>query len=147
VQNIRTIAGIRRVVTSPARFRMVVIAAFALVTLTLAMIGVFGVLSYSVQQRLREFGVRIALGATTRDVLAMVFGSTARMVGIGVLVGLAAAAATVRSISALLFGVRPFDPLTFAAVAAAVALTATVATAVPAVRASRVDPIVALRDD
>jgi putative ABC transport system permease protein len=130
-----------------ARFRAVVIGAFALLVLTLAVVGVFGVLAYSVQQRVREFGVRIALGATTSHVLTMVFGSTAWIVGVGIVVGLLGAAAVGRSISALLFGVQPIDPLTFAAVALLLALTAALATAVPALRAARVDPIVALRDE
>jgi putative ABC transport system permease protein len=145
VRNVRTIDGIRRVVTSPARFRTILVGAFAL--LALAVIGVFGVLTYSVQQRTREFGVRIALGATTRNVLTMVFRSTARMLGAGIVMGLVAAAAVGRSMSTLLFGVQPVDPLTFAAVAALLAGTAALATAIPAFRAARVDPIVALRED
>jgi putative ABC transport system permease protein len=147
VQNVRTIAGIRRVVTSPARFRTALVGAFALLALTLAIIGVFGVLTYSVQQRVREFGVRIALGATTRDVLALVFRSTGRMIGVGIVVGLLAAAAMGRSISALLFGVQPLDPLTFAIVPLILASTAAIATMLPALRAARVNPVVALRDE
>jgi putative ABC transport system permease protein len=147
VRNVRTIDGIRRVVTSPARFRTILVGAFALLALTLAVIGVFGVLTYSVQQRTREFGVRIALGATTRNVLTIVFRSTARMLGAGIVMGLVAAAAVGRSMSTLLFGVQPVDPLTFAAVAALLAGTAALATAIPAFRAARVDPIVALRED
>jgi putative ABC transport system permease protein len=147
VQEMRTLDGIRRDATSPARFRALLVGAFGVLALTLAIIGVFGVLSYSVQQRLREFGVRIALGATTRDVLAIVFGGTARILAAGIVVGLLGAIAMGRSISALLFGVRPTDPLTFAAAAAVLAVTAAVATMIPAFRASRVDPIVALRDE
>jgi putative ABC transport system permease protein len=147
VQAMRTLDGIRRNATSPARFRAVLIGAFGALALTLAVVGVFGVLSYSVQQRLREFGVRIALGATTRDVLAIVFGGTARILAAGIVAGLLGAMAMGRSISALLFGVRPTDPLTFAGAAAVLAVTAAVATTIPALRASRVDPIVALRDE
>ena len=147
VQGMRTLDGIRREATSPARFRAVLVGAFGALALTLAVIGVFGVLAYSVQQRLREFGVRIALGATTRNVLALVFAGTARMIGVGVVVGLVAAAAMARSISSLLFGVQPIDPLTFAGVAMLLALTATLATMLPALRAAHVDPVVALRDE
>ena len=147
VQDVRTIATIRHDATAPARFRTVVIGAFSVLALTLAVIGVFGVLAYSVQRRMREFGVRIALGATTRDVLALVFGDTARLLGAGIVLGLLGAAAMGRSMSALLFGVQPIDPATFAAVASLLALTAALATAVPALRAARVDPIVTLRGE
>ena len=147
VREMRTLDGIRRNATSPARFRAVLVGAFGALALTLAVIGVFGVLACSVQQRLREFGVRIALGATTGDVLGIVFGDTARLLGAGIVLGLLGAAAMGRSMSALLFGVQPIDPATFAAVASLLALTAALATAVPALRAARVDPIVTLRDD
>ena len=147
VGNVRTIEAIGYEATSPARFRATLVAAFALLALTLAVVGVFGVLAYSVQQRVREFGIRIAMGAKTSQVLTMVFGNTARIVGVGVVVGLVAAAALGRSMSTFLFGVQPIDPLTFAGVALLLALTASLATAVPALRAARVDPIVALRDE
>jgi putative ABC transport system permease protein len=147
VPDVRTLANIRREATSPARFRTVLLGAFALLALTLSVIGVFGVLAYSVQQRVREFGVRIALGATTGSVLALVVGNTARILSIGVAVGLTAAAALGRWMSSLLFSVRPTDPLTFGAVAAMLALTAALATAIPALRAARVDPVVSLRDE
>jgi putative ABC transport system permease protein len=145
--NVRTIATISYEANAAARFRAVVIGAFALLVLTLAVVGVFGVLAYSVQQRVREFGVRIALGATTRNVLLMVFGGTIRIIAAGLVVGLAAAAILGRSISSFLFGVRPVDPLTFAGVAALLAVTAALAMAVPALRAARVDPVIALRNE
>jgi putative ABC transport system permease protein len=145
--NVRTIATISYEANSAARFRAVIIGAFALLVLTLAVVGVFGVLAYSVQQRVREFGVRIALGATTSNVLTTVFGSTARILGVGIVVGLIAAAAVGRSMSKFLFGVQPVDPLTFSAVALLLAFTGMCAAAVPALRASRVDPIVALHDE
>jgi putative ABC transport system permease protein len=147
VQSVRTIEAIGYEATSPARFRATLLAAFALLALTLAVVGVFGVLAYSVQQRVREFGVRIALGATTRQVLTMVFGNTAQIVGVGVIVGLLAAAALGRSMSTFLFGVQPLDPPTFAGVAVVLSLTAALASAVPALRAAKVDPVVALRDE
>jgi putative ABC transport system permease protein len=147
VQDVQTIAAIRHEATSPARFRTILLGAFALLAMTLSVVGVFGVLAYVVQQRVREFGIRIALGATASNVLAIVLGGTARIVGIGIVVGLAAAAAAGRSMSTLLFGVHPVDPLTFAGVAMLLALTATLATMLPALRAARVDPVVALRDE
>jgi putative ABC transport system permease protein len=147
VQDVQTFAAIRHDATSPARFRTILLGAFALLAMTLSVVGVFGVLAYVVQQRVREFGIRIALGATAGDVLAIVLGGTARIVGIGIVVGLAAAAAAGRSMSTLLFGVHPTDPVTFAGVAVLLGLTATLATMLPALRAARVDPVVALRDE
>jgi putative ABC transport system permease protein len=145
--DVRTIATISYEANSAARFRAVIIGAFALLVLTLAVVGVFGVLAYSVQQRVREFGVRVALGATTSNLVTTVFSCTARILGVGVVVGLIAAAAVGRSMSTFLFGVQPVDPLTFVAVAMLLALTGVCAATVPALRAARVDPIVALRDE
>jgi putative ABC transport system permease protein len=144
---IRTLAVIRDEANAAARFRAGLIGAFAALVLTLAVVGVFGVLAYSVQQRVREFGIRMALGATTRNVLRLVFVSTVRMVAIGVLLGLLAAAMLGRSIASFLFGVKAVDPITFISVAVLLALTAMLATLVPALRAARVDPIGALRNE
>jgi putative ABC transport system permease protein len=109
------------------------------------MVGIFGVLAYAVEQRTREFGVRIALGASTTNVLRLVLGSAARVVVTGAVVGLVAAAALSRTISMFLFGVEPLDPVTFASVGVVLALTAGVAAAAPAWRATRVDPVEAFR--
>jgi putative ABC transport system permease protein len=110
-------------------------------------VGVFGVLAYSVQQRTREFGVRIALGATSTNVLSLVLGGAARMIGAGVLIGLALAIAFAQAVSTFLFGVPPRDPVTFAAVTIVLAITAAIACAFPALRAARVDPVVAFRNE
>jgi putative ABC transport system permease protein len=118
---------------------------FAGLALLLAMVGVFGVLAYSVQQRVREFGVRIALGATTRSVLGLVLGSAARMIALGVVIGLTAAALLAGTISRFLFGVQPLDPMTFAAVGIVLTITAVIAAVAPALRAARVDPVEAFR--
>ena len=120
---------------------------FAGLALLLALVGVFGVLSYSVQQRSREFGMRIALGATTTNVLALVFMSATRVIAVGAVIGLVAAAALSRSISTFLYGVQPLDPVTFGSVAVVLALTAAIATAAPALRAVQVDPVVTLRGE
>jgi putative ABC transport system permease protein len=125
----------------------VLVATFAGLALLLAMIGVFGVLAYSVQQRWREFGVRIALGATMGHVLALVAAAAAKVVGVGIAIGLIAAAALSSSLSAFLFDVQPWDAVTFASVAGVLALTGAVAALAPALRASRVDPVVAFRND
>ena len=111
------------------------------------MIGVFGILAYSVQQRMRDFGVRRALGATTGDVARLVVSSAARVVAIGGGVGLILSAMFARLLATMLFGVQPLDPMTFAAVIVLLLVTATLAIAGPAWRATRIDPAVALRTD
>jgi putative ABC transport system permease protein len=111
------------------------------------MIGVFGILAYSVQQRVREFGVRRALGATTADVLRLAAGSAVRVVAIGALIGLALSAALSRLLATMLFGVQPLDPVTFGLVTIVLAVTAAVSIAGPAWRATRIDPAIALRGE
>lgn len=133
--------------TGRHRFRAVLVMAFAALALLLAMVGVFGVLGYAVQQRLREFGVRMALGATTRDVLTLVLTSASRLVLTGAVIGLTIAAVSAHTISTFLFGVEPLDPLTFGAVVLVLAVTAAMAVAAPALRATRVDSVVAFRND
>jgi putative ABC transport system permease protein len=121
------------------------VAAFAALALVLAMVGVFGILAYSVQQRVRDFGVRRALGATTGDVFRLVAGDAARVIVVGAAIGLALAAVLGRLITSILYAVNPFDVVTFAMVALVLAVTAALAIAGPAWRASRIDPAVALR--
>jgi putative ABC transport system permease protein len=147
VGQVRTLQGIAWGATSRPRFRAVLVATFAALALALSMVGVFGVLAYSVQQRTREFGVRIALGASVPDVMRLVVKSAARMTAIGAAAGLVCAGVLSRSLAALLFGVTPLDPVTFGAAAAVLVLTAAVATIAPALRAARVDPIVTLRNE
>jgi putative ABC transport system permease protein len=133
--------------TARPRFRTTLVAAFAAMALILAMVGVFGVLAYSVQQRWREFAVRMALGASPQSVLRLVVGSMARIVGTGTAIGLAAAAALGQLISAFLFGVQPLDAVTFVSVAIVLGITAALAVAAPALRATRVDPASAFRTE
>jgi putative ABC transport system permease protein len=121
------------------RFRAVLVLTFAALSLSLAMIGLFGVIAYSVEQRIRDFGVRRALGATTRDVLGVVMSGAVPMIAIGVVIGLALALTAGRSLASLLFGVRPLDAATFVVVALVLAVTAIVAVVGPAWQAARVD--------
>ena len=121
------------------------LAVFAAVALLLAAIGLYGVVSYGVGQRAREIGVRVALGAQRRDVMRLVLSNGFLLVGIGVAAGLAAAVAVTRFLGALVFGVSPADPLTFAAAAALLTLVALGAHWVPVRRALRIDPASALR--
>jgi putative ABC transport system permease protein len=146
VVNARTLDDVASSASGRYRFRAVLVMTFAALALLLAMVGVFGVLGYSVQQRWREFGIRRALGATTRDVMTLVASEATRLVLTGTAIGLALASASGRAISTFLFGVEPLDPATFAAVAVVLTVTAGVSAAAPAWRAARVDPAVALRN-
>jgi putative ABC transport system permease protein len=144
---ILTLDEIERAATARWRFRAQLVGTFAVLALAVALIGVFGVLAYSVEQRTREFGVRIALGARRGDVLRLVLLGAARVIAAGSIVGLVAAALLGKSVAALLFAVKALDPMTFAAAAGLIALTAAAATVGPAWRASRVDPVVTFRND
>jgi putative ABC transport system permease protein len=127
------------------RFRTTLLGVFAGLALVLASVGLYGVMSYSAAQRTREIGVRIALGAARRDVVGMIVGQGMKVVACGVAVGLAGALALTRTLSTLLFGVSPTDWLSFSIAAAGMALVALAACYAPARRATRVDPIEALR--
>ena len=127
------------------RFNLLLVGVFALTALLLAMAGVFGVLAYSVAQRTREIGVRIALGATPRAILRMVLSQGLLTIAIGTAIGLAGSFALTRTMRSLLFEVSPNDPLTIAGVALLLILIAALASYIPARRATRVDPTVALR--
>ena len=127
------------------RFNLGLLAALALLAVGLALIGVYGVVSYTVAQRTREIGIRVALGASQRAVIGLVLGSGARWTLIGVAAGLVASAAVTRSLLGMLFGVTPLDPPTFIAVSFVFALVAALASYVPARRAAKVDPSIVLR--
>ena len=145
VRDIVTLEDIAWASTGRHRFRAVMVTSFATLAVALAMVGVFGILAYSVQQRVRDFGVRRALGATTGDVLRLVVSSALRIVTAGAAIGLILAAVLSRFIGSMLFGVAPLDFVTFAVVTLLVAVTAALSIAGPAWRAARIDPAVALR--
>jgi putative ABC transport system permease protein len=131
--------------TAPPRFRTVLVTVFALVGLLLAAIGIYGVMAYAVAERTHELGVRIALGANRASVLRLVLGEAFVLAAAGIALGLAGAFATTRLIQSLLFGVTSTDAVTFAAISATLAVTALVASYIPGRRATRVDPMIALR--
>ncbi len=144
---VRTLEEVAAEATSQPRFRAELVGVFALLALVLAAVGIFGVLAYSVGQRAREFGIRLALGAQARDVLRLVLAVTMKMTGAGVAIGLVAAALLTRLLGSLLYAVQPTDPATFLATAAVLAVSALLACALPAWRATRVDPAVTLRQE
>ena len=127
------------------RFYAVLLGVFAGVAGLLAVIGIYGVLAYAVIQRTQEIGIRMALGAKRGQVLALVFRKGVALALIGIVIGMAGAAAGARFLQGMLFGIEPLDAITFALVGTAFALVATVASYLPARRATEVDPIVALR--
>ncbi len=147
LSEIQTMRHVVDLANARPRFYLVLLAAFAGLALTLAFIGIYGVMSYSVSQRTQEIGIRMALGARRADVLWLVLRQTLIVTATGIAIGLAASLALVHLMASLVYGVKPVDPLTFAAVAGLLALVATAATCVPARRATRVDPMVALRSD
>ena len=129
------------------RFSVTVLGIFAALALILACVGIYGVISHLASQRTHEIGIRMALGAGRREVLRMVIGEGAKMALLGVAIGLATAYGLTRLIAAMLFGVSAHDPLTFAGVAVLLTLVALVASYIPAWRATKVDPMSALRCD
>jgi putative ABC transport system permease protein len=129
------------------RFNMLLLALFAALALILAGVGIYGLMAYSVSQRTHEIGVRLAIGAQRRDVLRLVLRDGAKLTLLGIAIGIIAALALTRLMASLLFEVTPTDPTTFAAVAILLAIAAFAACYIPARRATRVDPMVALRYD
>jgi putative ABC transport system permease protein len=147
VANVRLMEQVLGDSIARQNFNMVLLTIFGLTALALAAIGIYGLMSYSVEQSTHDIGVRLALGADRRDILSLVVLRGMRLAAIGLVVGVAAAAGAARVLSGMLFGVRPLDPTTFVAVVTTLAVTAVLACYLPARRAMRVDPIVALRNE
>ena len=145
VTRLRTMSEVMATSMAAQRFNMTLMGIFAAVALTLAAIGIYGVISYSVTQRTHEIGIRMALGAETGDVLGIVLRQGLQLAGVGVAIGLGAAFVVTRVLSGLLFGVSTTDPVVFIGIAAILTAVALGATFIPARRATKVDPMIALR--
>ena len=147
VASVRPLSDLLAASMARQRFAMSLFSVFSGVSLLLSAIGIYGVMAYSVTQRTAEIGIRMALGAQRSHVLHLVFAQGGRLIAIGVLVGLAGAFALTRFISSMLFDVSAHDPLTFASIVALLSAVATAACLIPALRATRVDPMTALRSE
>jgi putative ABC transport system permease protein len=147
IMNVLTLDEVIAGSTAERRFNMILLSAVAFLALVLAIVGVYGVVAHAAAQRTREIGIRIALGAGRRDVLTLVIASGLRWAVLGVVFGVAGAYAGTRFLAALLFGITPTDPGTFAGLAALMLSVAALASYVPARRAASVNPMLALRGD
>jgi predicted permease len=145
VAKFRTMEAVISESTARSNFNMLLLTIFASTALLLAALGIYGLMSYSVEQRTQEIGIRVALGASGSDMLRMVIGRGLLLAGIGLAVGLAAAFGLTRLLQSLLFGVKANDPIAFGAVVVTLAAVAWVAIYIPARRATRIDPLIALR--
>ena len=144
---ITTIAAMLSESIAQPRFNMALLVGLAVCAAALAVVGIYGVVSYSVAQRTSEIGVRMALGASTTDTVAMIVTQALWVVGIGVVVGIAGAIGAARFIEGMLYGINPTDPLTLASVGGLVIALGAIAATIPARRATSVDPIIALRKE
>jgi putative ABC transport system permease protein len=132
---------------APRRFYLILVIAFAVSAIVLAAVGLYGVVAYGVQQRTREFGIRMSLGAARYDVLKLLLRWALSMVAFGVITGIVGSLAIARVLSGFLFGIKPTDPVTFLAVPLLLAIVALLASYIPARRAMKVDLLIALRDE
>ena len=145
IANVNTMTDLVEYWMSPQKFNSLLLAIFAGLALVLAAIGIYGVIAYSVVQRTREIGIRMALGAERVNILRLILRQGARIGMLGLLLGTAAAYLSTRALSSMLYGVDPHDPLIFAAIAVSLFIVVVMASYLPARRATRVDPLIALR--
>ena len=147
ITDVRSMPEVMALSTGRARFYLMLLSVFAVVALVLAVSGIYGVLSYAVAQRTREFGIRSALGSTPGTMLRLVAGEGLRLIGLGVAIGLIGSVAVTRLLTAMLYGVSPLDRATWAVTTAVLVTIALLATLMPAFRAARADPLLAIRSD
>jgi putative ABC transport system permease protein len=147
VSNVKTMENIIYESVAPFRFNMFLLGLFAAIAMALTLVGVYGVMNYAVTQRTQEFGIRMALGAHPMSVCGLVLQQGLILSFAGLLFGLAGSLGLMRLISGLLFGVSAADPITLIAVAAGLVITTLAACCIPAHKATRIDPIIALRRD
>jgi putative ABC transport system permease protein len=145
ISQVRTMDDMLATAFTQPRFNMILLGGFALLALALGAVGIYGVIAYTVSYRTREIGVRMALGAQSRDVLKLVVGEGMALAASGVVIGLLASVALTRLMKTMLFGVSATDPLTFGSIALLLTAVALLACYVPARRATKVDPMIALR--
>ena len=143
--NVSTLEESLREQLAPRRFQLSLLSLFAALALILSAVGIYGLLQYSITQRTHEMGIRIALGAGQADIVRLVLGQGTRLALIGITIGVAVALATSHALATSLYGVRPTDPVTFGGVSLLLTGVALLASYLPARRASRVEPLVALR--
>jgi putative ABC transport system permease protein len=145
IYNVRTMEEIRGESVAPQRLNLLLLSIFAGIAFVLAVVGIYGVMSYAVTQRTHEIGIRMAIGAQPRDVFRMILGQGMFLTMLGMAGGLVGAFALTRLMATMLFAVKPTDPVTFAGVAVLLAAVALVACYIPGRRATRVDPVNSLR--
>jgi putative ABC transport system permease protein len=143
--NIRTMNDIRAESTAPERLNLTLLTIFASIALVLAIVGIYGVMSYSVTQRTHEIGIRMAIGAQPRDVFKLIIGQGMILTLLGIVFGLVGAFGLTRLMTAMLFGIEPTDPATFAVLALLLGAIALLACYLPSRRATKVDPVISLR--
>jgi len=147
ITRLRTMEEVMSQSIAPRRFYLILVLVFAASAIVLAAVGLYGVVAHAVEQRTREFGIRMSLGAARSDVLKLLLRWALSMVALGVVTGIVGSVAITRVLSGFLFGIKPTDPVTFLAVPSLLAIIALLASYIPARRATKVDPIIALRDE
>ena len=147
ITRLRTMEQVMSQSIAPRRFYLILVIVFAACAIVLAAVGLYGVVAYAVEQRTREIGIRMSLGAARYDVLKLLLRWALSMVTLGVITGIVGSVATTRVLSGFLFGIKPMDPVTFLAVPLLLASVALLASYIPARRATQVDPMIALRDE